>query len=263
MNTTVTIITINYNNAAGLKKTMDSVVAQTYSQIDYIVIDGASNDGSIEVIKNFDQNKNLRWFSEEDKGIYNAMNKGIQKATGTYVLFLNSGDYLDTEKVIADIFSISYTKDILYGLIKTKDQNNKTIKNYPDQLSLDFLLSSSLPHPATFYRKALFDKLGGYDESLKIVGDWAFNLSAIAANRATTQPLKKVVSVFDMTGISSQIKQQELKKAEGEKVLKKIFGSVIAAYIIESQEKKRELSALKKIKKPSFSRYFKKLFDND
>ncbi|MFT4805390.1 MAG: glycosyltransferase involved in cell wall biosynthesis, partial [Psychroserpens sp.] len=98
----LSIITINFNNAVGLKKTIESVVNQTSNDFEYIVIDGGSNDGSVDVIKEYEA-KVSYWVSEVDKGIYHAMNKGILLAKGDYLEFLNSGDILVNETVIQKI----------------------------------------------------------------------------------------------------------------------------------------------------------------
>ena len=98
----ISIITINYNNASGLEKTIRSVVEQIYNEYEYIIIDGASSDKSKEVIQEYQRYIDF-WCSEKDSGIYNAMNKGIQKASGEYLLFLNSGDVLNNSAVLADI----------------------------------------------------------------------------------------------------------------------------------------------------------------
>jgi acetyltransferase-like isoleucine patch superfamily enzyme len=120
----LSIITINRNNAAGLRKTIESVVSQTYTDFEYIIIDGASTDDSVNIIKEYAEatlpcgeglGERLYWVSEPDKGIYNAMNKGILKANGEYCLFLNSGDWLYDNDVLNDVFSISPTEDIVYG----------------------------------------------------------------------------------------------------------------------------------------------------
>src|SRR5215204_5788299 len=95
------IITINYNNAPNLRGTIESVINQTYRAIEYLVIDGGSTDGSVDIIKEFG-NKIDYWVSEKDKGIYNAMNKGLIRATGDYVLYLNSGDYFADSSVLSD-----------------------------------------------------------------------------------------------------------------------------------------------------------------
>ena len=114
MKPNLSIITINRNNAAGLRKTIESVVSQTYTDFDYIIIDGASTDESVDVIKEY-ADRITYWVSEPDTGIYNAMNKGILKANGEYCLFLNSGDWLYDNDVLNDVFSISPTEDIVYG----------------------------------------------------------------------------------------------------------------------------------------------------
>ena len=95
----LSIITINYNNAEGLRKTMESVLAQTYTEIEYIIVDGASTDGSVDVIRELATRPTIKWVSEKDTGIYNAMNKGIRMATGEYIQILNSGDILAADDV--------------------------------------------------------------------------------------------------------------------------------------------------------------------
>src|SRR5690348_17657794 len=106
----LSIITINLNNVKGLQKTMESVFAQTFTDYEYIIIDGGSTDGSVSEIKKH-QNKLVYWISENDKGIYNAMNKGIVKANGEYILFMNSGDYLYTDNTIKEVFQKSNNED--------------------------------------------------------------------------------------------------------------------------------------------------------
>ena len=105
----ISIITINYNNASGLEKTIRSVVEQTYNEYEYIIIDGASSDKSKEVIQEYQRYIDF-WCSEKDSGIYNAMNKGIQKASGEYLLFLNSGDVLNNSAVLADIHGFFFER---------------------------------------------------------------------------------------------------------------------------------------------------------
>ena len=123
----LSIITINRNNATGLKKTMQSVAAQTYKDFEYIVVDGASTDGSVDVIKKYEQQfVYLKWVSEPDLGIYNAMNKGIRMASGDYIQILNSGDIFAasdvTERMLAALGKQKKGADILYGnMIKKRE----------------------------------------------------------------------------------------------------------------------------------------------
>ena len=110
----LSLITINQNNAEGLRRTIESVVFQTYIDYEYIVIDGASTDESVNILKQYD-NRITFWISEPDTGIYNAMNKGILKATGDYCLFLNSGDWLSDDRVLEEVFLHEITEDIVCG----------------------------------------------------------------------------------------------------------------------------------------------------
>ena len=111
----VTIVTVNYNMRDGLEKTIQSVTSQTYKNIEYIVVDGASNDGSIDTIRRH-EDRIAKWTSEPDKNLYDAMNKGVAAATGEWLLFMNSGDFFADEMVVADVFSGQLERcDIVYG----------------------------------------------------------------------------------------------------------------------------------------------------
>lgn len=205
----LSIITINRNNADGLRKTVESVVAQTLDNFEYIVIDGASTDGSLDVIKQY-ENKISYWVSEPDKGIYNAMNKGIARAKGEYLLFLNSGDCLVEENTLQNVLSAGLDTDIVYGY-QYDDINGKR----QEELCLDVpyisfatLKDSHIPHQSTFIRAALLKKNGGYLEHYKIISDWAFLMLALFKWNATIKRIPVFVSVYDTTGISSNLNKE-------------------------------------------------------
>ena len=171
----LSVITINRNNAAGLEKTMQSVLSQTRADYEYVVVDGASTDGSVAVIERLAPafGDRLKWISEPDKGIYNAMNKGIGMAKGDYLLFLNSGDYLVSENVVKKV-SLALVKEgfppIMYGnlvMVSSDSQTRRISSLGDDGITFRTLYSTSLPHPSSFIRRSLFDKYGLYDESLK------------------------------------------------------------------------------------------------
>lgn len=148
----LSIITINYNNKSGLEQTIKSVVNQNAEKhTEYIIIDGGSNDGSLDVI---DENKEhfSYWCSEKDNGIYHAMNKGVAHATGEYLLFLNSGDFLEPE-VIATVLNELTGTDIIYGdiIFQTTNGERQTMV-YPDTLSTEYMFFKAIGHPATFFR---------------------------------------------------------------------------------------------------------------
>ena len=129
-NAKISIVTINYNNPSGLKKTIESVVNQTWKNFEYIIIDGGSTNGDVDIIKSFD-NQIDYWVSEPDKGIYNAMNKGIKKATGDFIIFINSGDNFTNSSVLEEVQSkLTSDFDIYYGdyyRIKSNSKRRKTL----------------------------------------------------------------------------------------------------------------------------------------
>jgi len=151
------IITVNYNNLEGLKKTVESVKNQTYQKFEYIVIDGGSYDGSLEFIKD---NESLLdyWVSEPDSGVYQAMNKGIKKASGEYLLFLNSGDHFYNDEVLEKNHKAIKDSDIIYFDLQVVEGDKKFIKTYPNTLSFSYFVEDTLPHPATFIKKEAFVK---------------------------------------------------------------------------------------------------------
>lgn len=205
----LSIITINYNNLEGLKKTVDSVVNQTWQEFEYIVIDGGSTDGSALYIES--QSKHIDyWVSEPDKGIYNAMNKGIAKATGEYLLFLNSGDHFYKCDVLEKDHHFLEGKEIIYFNLNFVDKTKSWVCKYPEELSFSHFIKDTLPHPATFIKLTLFTKIGLYDESLKIVSDWKFFIQALFKFNCDYKRVNEVLSVYYLDGISSAIESQEI-----------------------------------------------------
>jgi|SRR6185312_2283485 len=199
----LSIITINLNNKSGLDKTIRSVIAQTYYEYEYIVIDGGSDDGSVEVI-NQHKDKITKWISEKDWGIYNAMNKGINVASGEYCLFLNSGDYLVSPEVITKVFSQNHNEDILYGeLIFDFGEGRKETPKLPKKLDLPYLYSDNIWHPAAFIKKVLLQSVGGYTEKYKIAGDYDFFFNTIAIKKVSCLYLPYPIAVYDTKGVSS------------------------------------------------------------
>ena len=229
----VSIITINYNNAAGLEKTLASVVIQNFSDFEYIVIDGASTDGSTDVIKKYSEKINY-WVSEPDSGIYNAMNKGIRQAKGEYLLFINSGDTLYNNEVLSTIFEDEVIQDLVYGdLHRTFPDGKEDIIQMPDHISVMHMIRSTLTHPTTFIKRALFEKHGLYREDLKIVSDWAFFLKIIVFSNTSQKHIPVVISTFDMDGISTR--NEGVVSNERYKVINESFSPELN-YICHTQE---------------------------
>jgi len=225
----LSIITVNLDDSLGLSRTIESVKSQDFQDFDFIIIDGGSKDGSLEVIK---ENETLidYWVSEEDAGIYNAMNKGIKKATGKYVLFLNSGDYLLSKDVLSIDFN-SITQDIVYGHLTHNKNNILNTSAYKDNIDLGFFFESTLPHGSTFIKRELFLNYGLYKTDYIIVSDWIFFLERILIDNCSTYHLNKAISVFTLGGVSTKPENKNLVKQERDKYLNAIMPDFVQAYI--------------------------------
>jgi glycosyltransferase involved in cell wall biosynthesis len=181
---------------------MESVFTQTFTDYEYIIIDGGSTDGSKELIEKH-QKKFVYWVSEKDNGIFNAQNKGVLKSNGEYLLFLNSGDTLHKPTILDYVSSFLDSTAIVYGDILIKETNRSWIKKYNDQLSFDYFTKDTLPHQGSFIHKTLFTKTGLYDETFQISSDWKFFLDAICRYNVTSKYINAVISDYDYSGISS------------------------------------------------------------
>lgn len=203
-NMKLSIITVNLNNRDGLQKTIDSVVCQTFKDFEWIVIDGGSTDGSKELIEEY-SDKISYWVSEPDKGIYNAMNKGIMVSHGEYALFLNSGDSLYNQNTLDNVFKENISSDIIYGNQIQYNNEGYNLYSPPNYISSFQLISGVvIPHSgSSFIKLALFRKLGYYDEQLKVASDHKFFLLSVILNDCSTYHIDKTISYFDLSGISS------------------------------------------------------------
>ena len=226
----ISIITVNFNNTEGLQRTVKSVVNQRFSGYDFVIIDGASTDGSVEII-NENSSKINYWVSEPDNGIYNAMNKGIRKAKGEYLLFLNSGDELLDADSLFNVAEHLHNEEIIYTDIVIKNKQSSYVRQYPDKLSFSQLLFDSLPHhQATFIHKNLFEQFGYYDESYKICSDWAFFINAICKHNVPYKHLHLTLSIYHLDGISSSKEYEKLIQTERRTILERYFPMFVSVY---------------------------------
>jgi len=245
----LSIITINLNNASGLRKSIESVVTQTYTDYEYIVIDGGSSDGSADVIIKY-ANRITYWVSEPDKGIYNAMNKGILQANGEYLQFLNSGDCLVNENILAKVFETLRTDDIIYGHLNYVYEKGIRIHKMPEekQLSLQYFFNHTIAHSAAFIARRLFsDNL--YDESYMIGADKKFFIEKIIIQNCTVQNLDEVIVNFDTKGISSNPDYKVRKNEEEDRTFSLLFPPRIVKDYEFYKNSSSEIRALRNIKK--------------
>jgi glycosyltransferase involved in cell wall biosynthesis len=223
----LSIITINLNTGEGLKKTFDSVFKQVSTDFEYLVIDGASTDNSVEVIK-ANADKITYYISEKDGGIFNAMNKGIVKANGDYLLFLNSGDYFYSPESLCNLFKNFNNEDIIYGNLLVNEEDGKQwILDYPGELSFGYFYRSSLPHQAALIKRKLFDTIGLYNEDLKIASDYEFFMNAICMHNCTYRHVNEIISVFCMGGISTNPAYSSLRSKEKSDILNNQYKSFL------------------------------------
>ena len=222
MNKKLSIITINYNNLEGLKRTVESVINQTWQEFEYVVIDGGSTDRSAEYIES-QSNRIDYWVSEPDKGIYNAMNKGIAKATGEYLLFLNSGDDFVDVKVLEENYTHLIKNDIICFNINVENQNGFFVKKCPEQLTFSFFFNDTLPHQSTFIKRDLFHKYGYYDEDFKIIADWKFFILGVIVNDWTYKKIDATLTNYSFGGISARVDFSNEKALVFEKYFSKYF----------------------------------------
>lgn len=207
----LSIITINRNNAEGLRKTMESVFSQTCRDFEYIIVDGASTDDSVDAIKSMvpEQNMNVNgvsvhWISEPDTGIYNAMNKGVRAAKGEYVLMLNSGDFLVDNHVIERILPELDGTDIIQGNTISDHSDGVCRNRGYGRSNISFLdvQCGHFLHQAAFCRRDLFERFGYFDESYRYVSDTIFFIKTLGYGGASFRYVDIDIAYFDMTGVS-------------------------------------------------------------
>lgn len=249
----LSIVTININNVEGLMKTMRSVFSQTFSGYEYIIIDGGSTDGSKAYIEQH-IGKLAYWVSENDNGIYHAMNKGIVKAAGEYLLFLNSGDYLVSENTCERMLKYEDSNtDLIYGNLERIFPNGHTdVVKMPGQLTVEFMINAVLCHPVTFIKKRLFYDYGLYDETLKIVGDWAFFLKVVVTGNASWKYKDVNVTVFAMDGLSSNQENYTMISKEKEYIKGSYFSFAFKQLLAEVDQLKAEKTQLNLFKKLTY-----------
>lgn len=217
----LSLITPSYNSALTIARTIDSVIAQNYADLEYIIIDGGSSDNTAEIVSAYQSKIKINFISERDNGIYDAMNKGVKLATGGIIGILNSDDVFYDEKVLATV-EAAFSDDkieVVYGDIKYfSDDVNKTSRYWKTGVYKAGKLNNGwiIPHPALFLRKLVYDKVGLYNIDFKIAGDYEFILRLLKRYNFTLKYIPQVfVKMFD-GGASGQQRRKgwnELKKA--------------------------------------------------
>jgi glycosyltransferase involved in cell wall biosynthesis len=198
----ISIITINKNNASGLRKTLESVVGQNSVVYESIVIDGGSDDESVNIVKEYQKHIKY-WVSEPDTGIYHAMNKGIRCSSGDYLLFLNSGDWLSDSNVLTKVFHELYDADVISGDIDIYDKGQWHFMKSEEKITVNYFFRLSLYHQVTFIAKSLFLKYGMYREDLKYAGDFEFFIRTLLKNNGSYRHVPIKIANYIADGVSN------------------------------------------------------------
>ena len=265
----LSIITINYNNAEGLRKTLASVASQTFRDFEHIIVDGGSTDGSVDIIREYESSlasrlsgvpekvrdfvgcssplaSNLKWISEKDKGIYDAQNKGISLAQGEYCYFLNAGDTFCADDVLERIFSpnalIFSSPHIIYGNeleLAYTDKGPKVrarAKGVENPSFVD-LYHSCMKHQASFIKLELFERYGVYDDTMRMDADWDWFLRVIGFNDIKLEYRNIDIAYFETNGYSYT--HPEVERQETEIILNRYMPSKLMQqdYVLFSRYK--------------------------
>lgn len=220
----VSIITINFNNRIGLECTIKSVLTQISTNYEFIIVDGGSTDGSLKTIQKYKESIDS-YVSEKDSGPFDAMNKGIERASGKYCIFMNSGDSFFDDSVINEFIAQEPAEDILSG-IAAEHMGKSVVTWYPaseDEFCLGWFYRHTLSHQATFIKTSLLKNVK-YDTEFHIVSDWLFFMVTLLNRHATYRPLDFYVCNYMDGGIS---RNEEKSFEEREKAIIKYYGERI------------------------------------
>lgn len=224
----ISVVTVCYNSEDVIEKTVQSVINQTFDDFEYIIIDGASTDKTLEVVNKY-KDKISKIISEKDRGIYDAMNKGIANAEGQYIIFLNADDVFLHENVLKlAAENMNNNKDLYYGdLVFLEKATGKINNRKQDNVNYVYLCGGMLFHPAIFASKSLFEKVGVFDTKYRIAADYDWILKAIVKNNASCEYIGIPTTIFsEGEGASTNPKNKALHKNERKEIQHKYFNPV-------------------------------------
>jgi len=206
MNNLLSIIIPTFNASATISKCLESILKQTYNNIEVVVVDGCSTDGTIEKIAAFaEKHKNVHWKSEKDKGIYDAMNKGVRIAKGKWIYFLGSDDILFNNDILKEVFENPNINNynVLYGNVEIVGSNSwaKDGDIYDGEFDTPKILNKNICHQCIFYKHEFVKLIGDYNPNYKTCADWDYNLRCWSKTKFFYLP--KVIASFNAGGFST------------------------------------------------------------
>lgn len=219
----LTIATVCYNAEKTIENTMKSVLGQTYQDMEYLIIDGKSNDRTLELIRFYQNDSRVKIISEKDSGLYDAMNKAANMCRGDYILYMNSGDIFADEQVLADVANC-LDSDIVYGNVVRIKQDGEHLEKYDGKhvVMRLLLMGKMICHQGMFTRADIMREYR-FDEQYTITADYDFVMRA-QKNRCSMRYVDRTIAVVDsVEGISSQTKNNDIMRMEDDRSLKENF----------------------------------------
>jgi glycosyltransferase involved in cell wall biosynthesis len=259
----VTIITVTYNAANIIEETVLSVLSQSYSNYEYLLIDGASKDDTLNRIARYE--KKIKILSEPDDGIYDAMNKGIALAKGEWIYFLNAGDLFYDNRVLDDIFNQSFPEDVMmiYGKVRTRNHPSGIDLTIGNPVVLkDFYYHVALSHQAVFSRAGAFRIIGNYNSALyRILADQEWFVRFFKKNLKAVY-IDRIIAWYESEGMSSI--QRRLNHSEHNRMVRLNFpGSVILINRLRDPFIRLKIFILSQVKNTTFYYWYRKIFFSD
>lgn len=215
----ITVATVVYNSYNYIEKTIKSVINQSYRNIEYIIIDGASNDGTLNVIKQY-QNKIDIFISEPDNGIYDAMNKALKLASGDFIIFINANDHFYSDKTIEECVNFFHNSTSLYygKALFYKNSSKTTTFEFGEKIDAFKLAKKNICHQTIFYPKSYYKK-NSFNMEFKILSDWEYNMRAYS-KKIKFCFIDKIIAYYEYSGISSKSRDYKFEKKQKYIILK-------------------------------------------
>lgn len=253
----ISVVTVCYNAVDCIEETMLSVLDQTYPNIEYIVIDGGSSDGTADVIRKY-ADRLAYWVSEPDKGIYDAMNKGIVAATGDYINFMNAGDRFFNERVVEDVVKRNIVEDFVVGIAECKKGKNHKRTRYWMPIRKHFRFAEvkdghAVNHQSSFIKRNILS--AGYDCRYKIIADDLFFIKSVVFGGASYRPVSRIIAVYDREGISNS--PEVVKEINSER--EDFFDRNDPRGILD-EYKDKPVSKIEKYLRYQFKRYYSQIY---
>lgn len=255
----ISVITVCKNAVGSIEDTIKSVINQSYKNVEHIVIDGASTDGTVNVLDSYKE-KLTYILSEPDNGIYDAMNKGINKADGDFLIFLNANDTFYNDNVLENVacfLSLNPEVNLAFGNVNYIDESkvSSEIKVYDDVKNIFYFSKNNICHQSIFYNKKLFEKYGLYSNQYEIYSDWDFNTNCLVKNKEACLYLDLCISNFQLGGKSSDPKCFKLYNEEKNIIVKNYYKNISLFICIDSFLKKILTKTYKKFRKSYLYKY--------